>query len=159
MAQRGRPKKKTEYVNTTTYPIWVEKLNLKRDGIVAFEVKPGKSVHFDLEEEEMNQTNSPVYFLQGQLRAADAKLDALKSLKVRNEMSHLEIVKYVEITEEVEKFTEDLQQLTSLNTLELFETEVKKSNKTIDFYFVIQDRKAEVDTEKKTVAGFFPDEQ
>lgn len=159
MAQRGRPKKKTkiEYINTTNFTIWLDKYNIKGDGLEGLAIEPGKSAFLTPEEEEMNKTNSPSYFLQGQLRIADAGDGALVEIKVRNDMSQLEIVKYVERIEDIEVFREEIQTLTSINTIELVIEEVKKSNKTLDFYFALQDLKDEVDTSKKKAAGFYND--
>jgi len=159
MAGRGRPpkKKKVEYINTTSYTIWIDKYNLKRDGIVGTPVYAGKSIYLDPEEDELNQMNSPSYFLQGQLRIADAGENKLLDIVVRNEMSQLEITKYIERAEDIEKFKEEIANLTSINTIELLATDVKKSNKTLDYYFALQELKEVVDTDKKQKAGFYND--
>lgn len=151
MAQRGRPKKRIEFVNYAEgIIIWVEVFDestgVKK--IVGKKVEPGKSVFLTEEEEQMNRINSPNYFLNGMLRQVDAKARALAQIVVADDISELEAIKWTESITEVDKFKEGMAKIKSINTLNLFEKIVREQNKTIDFFMVIQKRKEAVEIEK-----------
>lgn len=147
--RRGRIPDPIEYVNTVEYPVWVDVFNVKGDELVGKCVNPGESVFFTEEELRINKMNGPNHFLDGRLRPADSEAGSAALIQVKNDMSLLEIQKYIEKVELIETFKSDLKEVTSLNTLNLMKQHVKNFNKTIDFYMAIEERIRTVETEKE----------
>jgi len=157
----GRPKKnqKVEYENVTQGTIaWVEVFdtttgtgNKVIKGVAVHpqsSQKNPKCIYFTPEEVELNKVNSPNIFLNGILRPVDAEIRNLRDLKPRDDMAIIEIAKYIEITEDITKFTKELDALRSVNTLNLFEKYVIELNRTIDFFQAVQAKKLAVTEEK-----------
>lgn len=158
--KRGRPRKskKIEYENVTQGTIaYVDVF----DTTTGRKIIKGKAIHpqssdknpkvvyFTPEEEEMNKINSPHLFLEGILRPVDAEIRDLRVLKPTDDMAIVALKKYIEITNDIEKFEKEIKVLNSLNTLALFEQYVTEANKTIDFYTAIQNRKIAVTKDKE----------
>lgn len=131
-----KQQKRIEFRNTTENEIiWVTRgATVIKDGL-PFKVLPGKSVHLTEEDVRIqkDETEDP-RFTDGRLRRAD-KLDTLvaSEIKVRDDMSELEIKMVVEKAISLKSLALKIRQLTSIATVNAFMDECEKQDKPISW--------------------------
>ncbi len=131
-----KPLKRIEFRNTTENEIiWVTRGATDMKDGNPYKILPGKSVHLTEEDVRLQVTEfEDPRFTDGRLRRAD-KLDTLvaSEIRVRDDMSELEIKMVVENAISIKSLALKMRPLTSIATVNAIMDECEKQDKPISW--------------------------
>lgn len=129
-------KERVEFVNTTeTTIIWVEHGATESKEGRSRAVKPGESIFFteeDIRIQEKEDKNA--FILDGRLRRVGKNRELIPSqIKIRDDMSALEIELFVKNTADAKALGTKMRYLTSMGTANAIMAECEKQDKPVSF--------------------------